>query len=162
YHGRWRETVLRSALALKLLTYQPTGAIVAAVTTSLPEGIGGVRNWDYRYTWIRDASFTIYAFLRLGFTDEAVHFMQWLSARWKEGESHGDGPLQLMYAVDGESDLKEEELKHLEGYEGSKPVRIGNAAHGQLQLDIYGELMDAVYLHNKYAAPIGYDNWQHL
>jgi GH15 family glucan-1,4-alpha-glucosidase len=162
YHGRWRETALRSALALKLLTYQPTGAIVAAATTSLPEGIGGVRNWDYRYTWIRDASFTIYAFLRLGFTDEAVHFMEWLTARWKERESHGDGPLQLMYAVDGQSDLKEEELRHLDGYEGSKPVRIGNAAHGQLQLDIYGELMDAVYLHNKYAAPVGYDGWQHL
>jgi GH15 family glucan-1,4-alpha-glucosidase len=162
YRGRWREVVLRSALALKLLTYQPTGAIVAALTTSLPEGIGGVRNWDYRYTWIRDAAFTVYAFLRVGFTEEAVRFMDWLSVRWKECESHCAGPLQLMYAVDGRSDLAEEELTHLDGYAGSRPVRVGNAAHAQLQLDIYGELMDAAYLYNKYAAPVGYDSWRHL
>jgi GH15 family glucan-1,4-alpha-glucosidase len=162
YRGRWRETVQRSALALKLLTFEPTGAIVAAPTTSLPEGVGGGRNWDYRYTWIRDAAFTLYALMRIGFTEEATGFMDWLEARWREGESSGDGPLQLMYAIDGRSDLTEEELPHLEGYRGSRPVRVGNAAHTQLQLDIYGELMDSVYLHNKYAAPVGYDAWTHL
>src|SRR5204863_7867160 len=107
YRGRWRETVLRSALALKLLTYQPTGAIVAALTTSLPEGIGGVRNWDYRYTWIRDAAFTVYAFLRIGLTEEALRFLDWLRQRWRHPESHCDGPLQLMYGIDGRSDLDE-------------------------------------------------------
>jgi GH15 family glucan-1,4-alpha-glucosidase len=160
YRGRWRETVNRSALLLKLLTFQPTGAIVAAPTCSLPERIGGIRNWDYRYAWIRDAAFTLYALLRIGFTEEAARFMDWLSARAHEpGPGH---PLQIVYGIDGRSDLTEQELPHLSGYRDSRPVRIGNAAYDQLQLDIYGELMDSVYLHNKHGTPISYDLWLYL
>jgi GH15 family glucan-1,4-alpha-glucosidase len=160
YHGRWREAIHRSALTLKLLTSQPHGSLVAAPTFGLPEQIGGRRNFDYRYTWIRDAAFTLYAFIRLGFTAEAEAFMRWLERRCYELAS--DGALQIMYGIDGRHRLTEEELPHFEGYRRSAPVRVGNAAYSQLQLDIYGELLDAVYLYNKYGQPISHDLWEHL
>lgn len=160
YRGRWLEMVHRAALTLKLLTSQKYGSMVAAPTFSLPEEIGGRRNWDYRFTWIRDASFTLYALIRLGYTDEAGAFMRWIEARCND--LNPDGSLQVMYALDGHKTLTEIDLSHLEGYKNSKPVRIGNGAYNQLQLDIYGELMDAVYLYNKYGEPISIDLWNNL
>lgn len=160
YQGRWREMVHRSAITLKLLTSADHGSIVAAPTFGLPETLGGERNWDYRYTWIRDASFTVYALMRLGCVDEARAFIGWVEARVSEMNS--DGSLQVMYRLDGGTDLTEHMLPQLEGYRGSTPVRIGNEAHKQLQLDIYGELMDSVYLFNKWGEPIHYDFWVNL
>lgn len=160
YHGRWREMVDRSALALKLLTSWHHGPIVAAPTFSLPESIGGERNWDYRFTWIRDSSFTLYAFIRLGFTEEAAAFMHWIEERCTELKP--DETLQTVYGLNGQRDLTETTLTHLEGYKGSSPVRIGNLAYQQLQLDIYGELMDTVYLYDKYGQGISHDLWINL
>lgn len=160
YTGRWREAIYRSALAMKLMTFEPTGAIVAAPTTSLPEWIGGARNWDYRYTWLRDAAFTLYAFIRIGFTGEAAAFMDWMIARAHEQDPNE--PLQPLYGIDGRHNLTEFTLDHFEGYMGSGPVRVGNAADKQFQLDIYGPVLDAAYLYNKYGTFISYDLWQEL
>ncbi len=160
YRGRWREMVNRSALTLKLLTSRQHGSIVAAPTFGLPEMLGGERNWDYRYTWIRDSSFTLYGLMRLGYTNEAAAFMRWIMARCEELEP--DGSLQIMYGLDGRHELPEEILSHLEGYMGSRPVRIGNAAYTHLQLDIYGELLDSVYLYDKYGSPIPHDGWTNV
>jgi len=163
YTGRWREMVHRSAITLKLLTHEPTGAIIAAPTTSLPELVGGSRNWDYRYVWIRDAGFSLYALLRLGFTDEASSFIRWLSERLGRECDRGTedelGPLRVLYDIDGNVPKQEIELDHLSGYRDSAPVRVGNAAVSQLQLDIYGEIIDSVYLFNKYGPGISHDAW---
>ncbi len=161
YKGRWREAVSRSALVMKLLTSREHGSILAAATFGLPEADGAGRNWDYRATWLRDASFTVYAFLRLGYKAEAVTFMAWVRARLKAVADAG-GHVQIMYGLDGRTDLPEQSLDHLAGYGGARPVRIGNAAHKQLQLDIYGELLDTGYLVNKYAQGIPHDGWDHV
>jgi pentatricopeptide repeat protein len=160
YTGRWREMVTRSAMTLKLLTYAPTGAPVAAATFGLPEQAGGERNWDYRFTWIRDGSLSMHALAGLGYLEEARTFGGWLRDRVTESEaSDGSAPLKIMYRVDGSSDLTEETLSHFEGWRGSRPVRIGNGAAGQLQLDIYGEVMDAIMTGNDHGLELPHAGW---
>ena len=154
--GPWRDAILRSLITLRMLTYSPTGGIVAAATTSLPEWIGGVRNWDYRFCWIRDATLTLYALLSSGFRGEARAWREWLL---RAAAGH-PSEMQIMYGLAGERRLTEHEITWLPGYEGSLPVRIGNAAHEQLQLDVYGELMDALYACHRYGLEGNPFAWQ--
>ena len=162
YHGRWREMVNRSAMTLKLLTYEPTGAPIAAATFGLPEQAGGERNWDYRFTWIRDGSLTMHALAGLGYLVEAGRFSMWMRDRVAERAGDASGPLKIMYRVDGTSDLVEETLDHFEGWRNSRPVRIGNGAADQLQLDIYGEALDAIFTATEAGLPIAHQGWQEL
>ena len=156
YDGPWRDAVMRSLITLKALTYQPTGGIVAAATTSLPEQIGGVRNWDYRFCWLRDATYSLYALMVGGYTEEAIAWREWL-VRALAGRPE---ELQIMYGLRGERHLTELELEWLSGYEGSRPVRIGNAAHRQKQLDVFGELMDVMHLTRRLGIASSEDAWR--
>jgi GH15 family glucan-1,4-alpha-glucosidase len=162
YRGRWRDEVHRSALALKLLFSLHEGSLVAAPTFGLPEKVGGGRNWDYRYTWVRDAAFTLYGLIRLGLTEETGAFIHWIAERCTPDAPGEGGPLRTLYALDGSSAAEERIMEHWEGYRGSRPVRIGNAASEQIQLDIYGALIDSIYLYDKYGKPISHDLWSHL
>lgn len=159
YAGRWREHLERSAITLKLLTYAPTGGLVAAPTAGLPEQIGGERNWDYRFTWVRDASFSVNTLMRMGFYDEAAAFGRWMRARVAEQQGGSTGPLNIMYRIDGNPHLSEEIIDAWEGYRGSFPVRIGNGAADQLQLDIYGEAMEAVWNAHRGGREVGHEGW---
>lgn len=164
FRGQYREMVERSLLILKLLTYKPTGAIVASPTFALPENVGGSRNWDYRYSWVRDTSFTLYVFLKMGYSDEAEAYVNFIFDRIFPHAQQTDPAskrpfLPLMFTIRGEYEIPEVELTHLDGYKGSRPVRVGNAAVFHTQLDIYGELLDSVYLYNKHGNPVTYDQW---
>lgn len=156
YQGEWQEAVLRSLITLKALTYTPTGGVIAAVTTSLPEQLGGVRNWDYRYCWLRDTTFTLYALMAGGYIEEARAWREWLinAVAGKPSE------IQIMYGLAGERRLTEWELDWLPGYEGASPVRIGNAAYHQHQLDVYGEVMDALHLARRLGLPPDENAWR--
>ena len=163
YAGRWRETLNRSAITLKLMTYEPSGGLVAAPTAGLPEQVGGERNWDYRFTWIRDASFSVHSLLEMGFKEEAAALGRWLRDRLDEQTgSDGSGPLHIMYRIDGSSELTEETLEGWDGYRGSRPVRIGNGAADQLQLDIYGEAMDSIYFAEQHGLHLGHHGWEQI